>query len=124
MYKSGRQQKPQPSCQAVCHGWRRHSRTGMNQGRTGIRRFRRLFGYFLVAQKVSRRRNRVQSEASIKIIFTRIRTTDKEVIYEQEDTWTAQLCRHEEIIYAEALKDGILFGYMVALVWQGGEVKV
>jgi hypothetical protein len=78
----------------------------------------------LVAQKVSRRRNRVQSEASIKIIFTRIRTTDKEVIYEQEDTWTAQLCRHEEIIYAEALKDGILFGYMVALVWQGGEVKV
>jgi hypothetical protein len=41
-----------------------------------------------------------------KIIFIRIRTTDKEVIYEQEDTWTAQLCRHEEIIYAEALKDG------------------
>jgi hypothetical protein len=49
---------------------------------------------------------------------------DKEVIYEQEDTWTAQLCRHEEIIYAEALKDGILFGYLAALVWQGGEGEI
>jgi hypothetical protein len=85
---------------------------------------RSLFGYFFGSKKVSRRRNRVQAEASIKIIYIRIRTTDKEVIYEQEDTWTAQLCRHEEIIYAEALKDGILFGYLVALVWQGGEGEI
>jgi hypothetical protein len=54
----------------------------------------------------------------------KLTTEDKEIIYEQEDTWTAQLCRHEEIIYAEALKDGILFGYMVALVWQGGEGEI
>jgi hypothetical protein len=45
---------------------------------------------------------------------------EKKLIDEQEDNWTAQLCRHEELIYAEGLKDGILYGYMVALVWQGG----
>lgn len=32
--------------------------TRMTKGRSGIRRFQRLFGYFLVAQKVTRRRNR------------------------------------------------------------------
>ena len=46
---------------------------------------------------------------------------DKNIIDEQEDTWTAQLCRHEEIIYVEALKDGILFGYWVAMIGQGVE---
>ena len=44
---------------------------------------------------------------------------DKKIIDEQEDNWLAQLCRHEELIYVEALKDGILFGYWVAMIGQG-----
>jgi hypothetical protein len=73
MKNSGRLRKTRPNCQTEGQGWRRPSSTGMNQGRFGIRRFRRLFGHFLGAQKVTRRRNRGQPRicrsAALKLLY-------------------------------------------------------
>jgi hypothetical protein len=40
---------------------------------------------------------------------------------EYDDIWFQQICRRDELIYNEALMDGILFGYWVAMVGQGRE---
>ncbi len=44
---------------------------------------------------------------------------------EYDNTYYGPICRREEIIYSEALMDGMMFGYWVALVGQGIEkIKV
>ncbi len=44
---------------------------------------------------------------------------------EYDSTYFAPICRREELIYNEALMEGLMFGYWVALVAQGVEkIKV
>lgn len=100
----------------------------LNYKKTGIQKFilDRItqINYEIIVKDPEYKELTAKSLELSKKYSDKLTTEDKEVIYDQEDTWTAQLCRHEELIYAEALKDGILFGYMVALVWLGGEIKV
>jgi hypothetical protein len=46
---------------------------------------------------------------------------DEKMLGDYEGSWVAQLCRQEEIIFNEALMEGIMFGYWVAMVNRGGE---
>ena len=46
---------------------------------------------------------------------------DKELLEDYEGSWMAQLCRQDEIIFNEALMEGMLFGYWVAMVGRGVE---
>ena len=43
------------------------------------------------------------------------------LLEDYEGSWMAQLCRQEEIIFNEALMEGMIFGYWVALVARGVE---
>ena len=51
---------------------------------------------------------------------------DKErLMKEYDNTYYGPICRREEIIYSEALMEGMIFGYWVALVVRGVEkIKV
>jgi hypothetical protein len=46
---------------------------------------------------------------------------DEKLLEDYEGSWIAQLCRQEEILFSEALMEGMMFGYWVALVGRGGE---
>jgi flagellar biosynthesis/type III secretory pathway protein FliH len=56
-----------------------------------------------------------------KQITAKLPPEDHKLLEDYEGRWIAQLCRQEEIIFNEALMEGMLFGYWVALVARGVE---
>jgi hypothetical protein len=50
---------------------------------------------------------------------------DEKMLEKYEGSWVAQVCRQEEILFNEALMEGMMFGYWVAVVGRGVEkIKV
>ena len=49
-------------------------------------------------------------------IVAKLPPEDKGLLEDYEDSWLAQLCRQEEILYSEGLMEGMVFGYWVAEV--------
>jgi hypothetical protein len=62
----------------------------------------------------------------LKLIAAKLTPEDNErLMKEYDNTYFAPICRREELIYSEALMDGILLGYWVGLVSRGVEkIKV
>ena len=62
----------------------------------------------------------------LRLMAAKLTPEDKErLMKEYDNTYYGPICRREEIIYSEALMDGILIGYWVALVGQGvDKIKV
>jgi hypothetical protein len=54
-------------------------------------------------------------------IAAKLTPEDDKLLESYEGRWIAQLCRHEEIIFNEALMEGMMFGYWVALISRGVE---
>ena len=50
-----------------------------------------------------------------KKIAAKLPPEDQELLENYEGRWIARLCRHEEIIFNEALMEGMMFGYWVAV---------
>ncbi len=62
----------------------------------------------------------------LRLMEAKLTPEDKErLMKEYDNTYYGPICRREEIIYSEALMEGIIFGYWVALVVRGVEkIKV
>jgi hypothetical protein len=62
----------------------------------------------------------------LKLIAAKLTPEDNErLMKEYDNTYFGPICRREEIIYSEALMEGIVLGYWVALVARGVEkIKV
>ena len=62
----------------------------------------------------------------LRLMAAKLTPEDKErLMKEYDNTYYGPICRREEIIYSEALMEGIIFGYWVALVVRGVEkIKV
>ena len=62
----------------------------------------------------------------LRLMAAKLTPEDKErLMKEYDNTYYGPICRREEIIYSEALMDGILIGYWVAMVARGVEkIKV
>ena len=58
-------------------------------------------------------------------IAAKLTPEDKILMKEYDSTFFAPICRRDELIYNEALMDGMLLGYWVAMVARGVEkIKV
>ena len=56
----------------------------------------------------------------LRLMAAKLTPEDKEqLMKEYDNTYYGPICRREEIIYSEALMEGIMFGYWVALVVRG-----
>lgn len=61
----------------------------------------------------------------LKAAAAKLTPEDRQLLKEYDDIWFAQIIRRDELLYNEALMDGILIGYWVAMVGQGIEkIKV
>ncbi len=62
----------------------------------------------------------------LRLMAAKLTPEDKErLMKEYDNTYYGPICRREEIIYSEALMDGMSIGYWVALVVRGVEkIKV
>ncbi len=62
----------------------------------------------------------------LRLMAAKLTPEDKErLMKEYDNTYYGPICRREEIIYSEALMEGMIFGYWVALVVRGIEkIKV
>jgi hypothetical protein len=61
----------------------------------------------------------------LKLVAAKLSPEDNKLLKEYDDIWFEQICRRDEVIYNEALMDGILIGYWVAMVGRGVErIKV
>ena len=62
----------------------------------------------------------------LSLMAAKLTPEDKEhLMKEYDNTYFAPICRREELIYSEALMDGMSIGYWVALVARGVEkIKV
>lgn len=62
----------------------------------------------------------------LKLIAAKLTPEDNERLMKKYDnTYFGPICRREELIYSEALMEGMMFGYWVALVARGVEkIKV
>ena len=61
----------------------------------------------------------------LKLAAAKLSPEDGRLLKEYDDIWFHQICRRDELTYSEALMDGILLGYWVAMVGQGIEkIKV
>ena len=66
-----------------------------------------------------------QADKRKKQLAAKLPPEDDNLLEDYEGSWLAQICRQEEIIFNEALMDGIMFGYWVALVGRGvGKIVV
>lgn len=57
----------------------------------------------------------------LKLVAAKLSPEDNLLLKEYDDIWFEQITRRDELIYNEALMDGILLGYWVALVGRGVE---
>ena len=57
----------------------------------------------------------------LELTAAKLSPEDNQLLKEYDDIWFQQICRRDELIYSEALMDGILIGYWVALVARGVE---
>ena len=56
----------------------------------------------------------------LKLIAAKLTPEDNErLMKEYDNTYFGPICRREELIYSEALMEGMMFGYWVALVALG-----
>ncbi len=61
----------------------------------------------------------------LKLAAAKLSPEDGMLLKEYVNTCFDQICRRDELIYSEALMDGILIGYWVALIGQGiDKIKV
>ena len=62
----------------------------------------------------------------LRLIAAKLTPEDNELLMKEYDnTYFGPICRREELIYSEALMEGIIFGYWVALVaWGVEKIKV
>ncbi|HBF38228.1 MAG TPA: hypothetical protein DDW50_13010 [Firmicutes bacterium] len=61
----------------------------------------------------------------LKLVAAKLSPEDSKLLKEYDNTYFGPICRREELIYSQALMDGILLGYWVAVVGQGIEkIKV
>ena len=57
----------------------------------------------------------------LELAAAKLSPEDNKLLKEYDNIWFQQICRRDELIYSEALMDGILIGYWVALVGRGME---
>ena len=62
----------------------------------------------------------------LRLIATKLALEDNEQLMKEYDNiYFGPICRREELIYSQALMDGMMLGYWVAMVGQGVEkIKV
>ena len=62
----------------------------------------------------------------LRLMAAKLTPEDNErLMKEYDNTYFGPICRREELIYSEALMEGILLGYWVAMVGEGIEkIKV
>ena len=61
----------------------------------------------------------------LKLVATKLSPEDNELLQEYNDFWYRRIIRREELIYTEALMDGIMIGYWAAVISRGVEkIKV
>ena len=61
----------------------------------------------------------------LELVAAKLSPEDNELLREYDNIWFEQIIRRDELIYSEALMDGILIGYWTALVGRGVEkIKV
>jgi hypothetical protein len=56
-----------------------------------------------------------------RLVAAKLSPEDNLLLKEYDDIWFGQITRRDELIYNEALMDGIILGYWVALVGRGVE---
>ena len=57
----------------------------------------------------------------LKKVAAKLAPDDNELLKEYDSIWFAQICRRDELIYSEALMEGMMLGYWVAMVSRGME---
>jgi hypothetical protein len=62
----------------------------------------------------------------LRLMAAKLSLEDNErLLKEYDNTYFGPICRRAELIYSQALMDGMMFGYWVAMVGQGVEkIKV
>jgi len=61
----------------------------------------------------------------LKLVAAKLSPEDSKLLKEYDNIYFGPICRREELIYSQALMDGILMGYWVAMVGLGVEkIKV
>ncbi len=68
---------------------------------------------------------RERPDELLELVAAKLTPEDNELLKEYDNIWFEQILRRDELIYSEALMDGILIGYWTALVGRGVEkIKV
>jgi hypothetical protein len=57
----------------------------------------------------------------LKLVVAKLSPDDNQLLKEYDNIWFDQIIRRDELIYNEALMDGLLIGYWMAVIGRGVE---